>query len=162
MLETTRLLHQLRRAFDGEPWSGPSLLDTLEGLTAAQAARRPIAHAHSIWEIARHAGVWAEVAHRRLAEGKLVQVSEAEDWPPQPENPTEADWQAVLANLRGAHEQLLAAASMVSDEALDRPINTTADARVGFGSSIYVTLHGVAQHYLYHAGQIALLRKAVD
>jgi hypothetical protein len=27
-------------------------------------------------------------------------------------------------------------------------------------SSIYVTLHGVVQHHLYHAGQIAMLKKA--
>ncbi|MCI1189620.1 DinB family protein [Hymenobacter sp. DH14] len=161
MPEITRLLDQLRRAFDGEPWSGPSLLDTLKDLTAAQAARQPIANAHSIWEITCHAGVWAEVARRRLVEGSLVQVSDAEDWPSPPENPTEADWQAVLAGLRTAHEQLLAAAATVSDETLDRPINTTIDAQVGYGSSIYVTLHGVAQHYLYHTGQIALLRKAV-
>lgn len=161
MSEITRLLDQLRRAFDGEPWSGPSLLDTLKDLSAEQAAQRPIADAHSIWEITRHAGVWADVARRRLAEGKLVQVSDAEDWPPQPENPTEADWQAVLTGLRVAHEQLLAAAATITDETLDRPINTIIDARVGYGSSIYVTLHGVAQHYLYHAGQIALLRKAV-
>ncbi|GAB2850858.1 DinB family protein [Hymenobacter ruber] len=161
MSEITRLLDQLRRAFDGEPWSGPSLLDTLDGLTAVQATRRPFANAHSIWEITRHAGVWAEMARRRLIEGKLVQVSDAEDWPSQPDNPTEADWQAVLANLREMHEQLLAAASTITDQTLDRPINTIIDARVGYGSSIYVTLHGVAQHYLYHAGQIALLRKAV-
>jgi uncharacterized damage-inducible protein DinB len=159
MSEITRLLDQIRHAFDGEPWSGPSLLSTLEGLTAAQAAQRPLASAHSIWEITRHAGVWAEVARRRLVEEKLVQVSDAEDWPSQPENPTESDWQAVLQDLRSTHEQLLSAASNVPDEALDRPINTVVDARVGYGSSIYVTLHGVAQHYLYHAGQIALLRK---
>jgi uncharacterized damage-inducible protein DinB len=162
MSEITRLLDQIRRAFDGEPWSGPSLLSTLDGLTAAQAAQRPVATAHSIWEITRHAGVWAEVARRRLIEEKLVQVSDAEDWPPQPENPAEADWQAVLEDLRNAHEQLLAAASNVPDEVLDRPINTVVDALVGYGSSIYVTLHGVAQHYLYHAGQIALLRKAIS
>lgn len=161
MSEITRLLDQLRRAFDGEPWSGPSLLDTLEGLTAAQAAQRPIASAHSIWEITRHAGVWADVARRRLGEGRLVQVSDAEDWPSQPQNPTAADWRVVLADLRTAHEQLLTAAEAIADEILDRPINTVVDARVGYGSSIYVTLHGVAQHYLYHAGQIALLRKAV-
>ncbi|MDB5269774.1 MAG: DinB family protein [Hymenobacter sp.] len=161
MPEITRLLDQLRRAFDGEPWSGPSLLATLDGLPAAQAAQRPVANAHSIWEITRHAAVWAEVARRRLVEGRLVQVSDSEDWPSQPENPTEADWQAVLAGLRETHEQLLAAASTITDETLDRPINITIDARVGYGSSIYVTLHGVAQHYLYHAGQIALLRKAV-
>lgn len=160
MPETSRLLDQLRRAFDGEPWSGPSLLANLADLTAAQAAQRPIAAAHSIWEIVSHAAVWATVARRRLVEGKLVQVNDAEDWPPQPATPTEADWQATLADLREAHAQLLAAAAAVADDALDRPINPTPDAQFGYGSSVYVTLHGVVQHYLYHAGQIALLRKA--
>ncbi len=161
MSEITRLLDQLRRAFDGEPWSGPSLWANLEGLTAAQAAQHPVANAHSIWEIALHAAVWADVARRRLVARKLLQVSDAEDWPLQPGRPTEADWQAVLTDLRQTHEQLLTAASSVTDEALDQPINTTLDAVVGYGSTVYVTLHGVAQHYLYHAGQIALLRKAV-
>lgn len=161
MPEINRLLDQLRRAFDGEPWSGPSLLATLDGLTAAQAAQRPLANAHTIWEITRHTAVWADVVRRRLLEKEMVQVSDAEDWPPQPENPTEAIWQTVLTDLRTAHEQLLTAATDLPDDYLDQPIGTFFDASQGLGSTVYVSLHGVAQHYLYHAGQIALLRKAV-
>jgi hypothetical protein len=40
------------------------------------------------------------------------------------------------------------------DERLDAPILP------GF-SSRYVSLHGAVQHNLYHAGQIALLRRAL-
>ena len=29
----------------------------------------------------------------------------------------------------------------------------------GAGVTLYGLLHGTAQHYLYHAGQVALLRK---
>jgi uncharacterized damage-inducible protein DinB len=29
-------------------------------------------------------------------------------------------------------------------------------------STVYVTLHGVIQHDLYHAGQIAMLKKALN
>jgi hypothetical protein len=29
-------------------------------------------------------------------------------------------------------------------------------------SSVYVTLHGVIQHDLYHAGQIAMLKKGMN
>ena len=32
---------------------------------------------------------------------------------------------------------------------------------LGTGTSFYVLLHGVAQHDAYHAGQIALLKKAL-
>jgi uncharacterized damage-inducible protein DinB len=33
------------------------------------------------------------------------------------------------------------------------------DAALGTGSTYYAMLHGAVQHNLYHAGQIALLRK---
>ena len=48
MPEIPRLLDQLRRVFNGDPWCGPSLLTNLEGVTAAQAAQHPIPNAHSI------------------------------------------------------------------------------------------------------------------
>jgi hypothetical protein len=42
---------------------------------------------------------------------------------------------------------------------LDRPI--IEDAETPF-SSVYVTLHGGVQNTLYHAGQIAILKKALE
>ena len=53
---------------------------------------------------------------------------------------------------------LLIAATPI-DGALDHPINPVPDVLVGCGATSYATLPSVAQHYLYHAGQIALLRK---
>lgn len=49
-----RLEEQLERALEGEAWHGPSVLEILEGVTAAQAAAHPIAGAHSIWELVLH------------------------------------------------------------------------------------------------------------
>ena len=53
-----------------------------------------------------------------------------------------------------ASRQLIAALSGLEASRLDAPI-------VPGYSSVYVTLHGLVQHNLYHAGQIALLTKAV-
>ena len=47
--EAARIGDQLRRAFDGDAWHGDSFFKILEGVTAAQAAARPIKDAHSIW-----------------------------------------------------------------------------------------------------------------
>jgi len=161
MFELPRLLDQLRQAFDGEPWSGPALLTTLAGLPAGPAAQRPIAGAHSIWEITQHLTAWTRVVQQRLIKNELLQLSDAEDWPAQPARPTEAEWQAVLSTLRAAHEQLLATAATIPDANLSHRIGSTFDRAQGLGSTAYATLHGIAQHYLYHAGQIALLRKAL-
>ena len=39
--EVNRLEEQLRRALEGEAWHGPSVLESLAGLSAAQAASQP-------------------------------------------------------------------------------------------------------------------------
>jgi uncharacterized damage-inducible protein DinB len=161
MAEIPRLLDQLRRAFDGEPWCGPSLLTKLEGVTAAQAAEYPIKNAHSIWEIVAHVASWTAIVRRRLAAGKPLQPGDAEDWPAMPADLTEASWQAALAALRNAQEQLLAFVAALPDGELDRTIGATFEPPQGDIYTAYQMLHGVAQHYLYHAGQIALLRKGV-
>jgi hypothetical protein len=46
----------------------------------------------------------------------------------------------------------------VDEARLNEPIIT--DASTPY-STVYVTLHGGVQHDLYHAGQIAILKKAV-
>ena len=54
MKESERIADPLRRAWEGEAWHGPPLKEILAGVTAAQAAARPAAAAHSIWEIVHH------------------------------------------------------------------------------------------------------------
>ena len=80
MSETTRIADQLHRAFNGEAWHGPALLELLQGVEAGTAAKRPPAGAHSIWEIVRHIQVWDGAAIRRMA-GEVVQPTGDEDWP---------------------------------------------------------------------------------
>lgn len=40
MTEIERIVDQLNRAFEGEAWHGPAVMDILEGITAQQAAAR--------------------------------------------------------------------------------------------------------------------------
>src|SRR5437879_146974 len=60
------VVDQLKRAFDGEPWHGPALMEILDGIDAKTAAARPISTAHSIWELALHVAGWEKVAIRRI------------------------------------------------------------------------------------------------
>jgi len=159
MPEIPRLLDQLRRAFDGNPWCGPSLLTNLEGLTAAEAAEHPIQTAHSIWEMVVHLANWAAIVRRRIAEGRPLLPGEADDWPAVSTDRSDASWQATLAKLRTAHHELLAFVESMPEETLDRTIGATFEPPQGASYTAYQMLQGVAQHYLYHAGQIILLRK---
>jgi hypothetical protein len=55
--ELGRIVEQLRQLHDGGAWHGPSMAEALGGLTAVDAARRPLGAAHCIWEIVHHVRV---------------------------------------------------------------------------------------------------------
>lgn len=151
MKETQRISEQLQRAFAGGAWHGPGVLEILENVTATQAAERPIAGAHSIWELVHHIRAWDDACRRRLL-GDRAQLPDEEDWPPVSETSDEA-WDKTLATLREAHDRLIAEIANVDAAKLDEPILQGL-------ATVYTTLHGAVQHNLYHAGQIAILKKA--
>ena len=156
MSEVARIRDQFRRAFDGEAWHGPSVLALLKGVTAEQAAAHPIAGAHSIWELTQHIRAWEGACLRRL-NGDPAQLPDSEDWSPVSEY-NEAAWDKTKQELIDTHQQLLQKLESLDDSRLDEPIIN--DPQIPF-SSVYVTLHGGVQHDLYHAGQIAILKKAL-
>jgi uncharacterized damage-inducible protein DinB len=157
MSEVERIEDQFRRAFAGQAWHGPSVLELLEEVTAQQAAAHPVVGAHSIWELTLHIAAWERACKLRL-EGDPAQLSDEEDWPAVSDVNDDA-WTRTKELLRAGHEELLRAIAKVDESKLDQPIMT--HATIPF-SSIYVTLHGGVQHDLYHAGQIAILKKALE
>ena len=153
--ETLRIADQLRRAFEGEAWHGPAVLEILEGVTAVGALARPLARSHCIWEIVLHIAVWDDAARRRMA-GEVVQPTPDEDWPAIAETSPEA-WRRTLGHLRRTHDALVAAVSALPDSRLMEKV----PGKEPDYYTLYYMLHGIAQHELYHAGQIALLKKSV-
>ena len=157
MTEIERISDQFRRAFDGSAWHGPSVLALLEDVSASQAAARPIPSAHSIWQLVNHIAAWERACLRRL-DGDPAQLTDEEDWPAVSDT-SEAAWQQTKQTLVATHQQLLEKIAELDDARLDQPI--ISDSSTTY-SSVYVTLHGGVQHDLYHAGQIALLKKVVN
>src|ERR1043165_1257515 len=86
MSEATSIADELKEIHNGNAWHGPSLQESLAGLTAEQAAARPIPNAHSIWEIVAHIGAWENVIRQRL-EGKSLTQPEEGGFPPTDEAP---------------------------------------------------------------------------
>jgi uncharacterized damage-inducible protein DinB len=150
MNEVERIVDQLQRAFAGEAWHGPAVRQILEGIAAAEAAARPANGAHSIWEIAFHIAAWEGAVRKRL-NGERGELSAAEDWPAVTDTSEQA-WEQAKARLEQVHQELCDAVAGLDESQLDQPI-------VAGMSSVYVNLHGVIQHSLYHAGQMALLKK---
>ena len=156
--EITRIIDQLQREYSGDPWHGSPMLAILEGVDAARAARKPIAGAHSIWELVLHVTGWKREVARRLS-GAPAGEPASGDWPPVGDT-TEARWQAALDDLGAAHRELVVATEALPESRLFEPTNDPRDRPLGTGVSYYVLLHGAVQHDVYHAGQIALLKHA--
>ena len=153
MFEATRIADQLRRAFHGDAWHGDSVFEILGGVTATQAAKRPIPGAHSIWELVLHIAAWDGAVLRRIG-GVEVKLSDAENFPPVTDT-SEAAWRQALAEMRRVHEELITDVAALPDYRLEQQV----PGKEGAHYTFYYMLHGVVQHELYHAGQIALLKK---
>ncbi|HEX2443774.1 MAG TPA: DinB family protein [Vicinamibacterales bacterium] len=162
MTELDGIVDQLQREYGGDAWYGSSLKDILRNVTAGQAAARPVPHAHSIWELVLHMTAWKREVASRM-EGRPAGEPPEGDWPEAPSDgqATEARWAEALERLQQAQIALLSAVGQLSPSRLHAPVTDPRNRELGTGATHYVTLHGVAQHDVYHAGQIAILKKAL-
>jgi uncharacterized damage-inducible protein DinB len=150
--EAALIADQLRRAFYGTAWHGPAVMELLEDVDAATATAKPIASVHSIWELLLHIEVWDRAAIVRLGEEKF-QPTGTDNFPVPPAKATDADWQKAIANSKRTHDKLVKMVAALSEKQLRKRCP-------GKRYDLYHLLHGVVQHGLYHAGQIAILKKA--
>lgn len=139
---------RLHRALEGNAWHGDSLKPILAGISAEQAAAHPIPGAHSIWEIVMHITVWHRVVQTRLH--SAYEPTDAEDWPTVTQQ-DEAGWDAAKTDLFQSAEEFLVA--------LDAFAGSLEDTVPGEVYNYDNMLNGLIEHDLYHAGQIALLKK---
>ncbi|HEY8461324.1 MAG TPA: DinB family protein [Blastocatellia bacterium] len=153
MTETHRINSQLKRAQEGQAWHGPSLRELLDGMTAEQAASKPIPNAHSVWELVNHIIAWEQIARKRLEGAEETSIPDEVNFPPVTDASEEA-WQTTLRSLEASNRGLRESIKKINDAKLE-------ETTPGASYSIYVLLHGVIQHDLYHAGQIAILKKAL-
>jgi len=152
MGERQRILDLLDRAYRAKAWSGPSLLETLEGVGAALAAKHPVRGAHSIWELVEHIASWNEVVAQRLGGGQPT-VTQEFNFPPVTKT-TPAAWRASLKRLARTHAHF-------RREVARFPVAKLGRRRPRLDHTWSVLIHGQIQHQLYHAGQIAIMRRAL-
>jgi DinB superfamily len=153
--ECIRIADQLRRAFEGKAWHGPSLKKILADVTAEHAAAHAIASAHSIWELVLHIEAWTQAA-LDASNGVAMpnMLAPDKDWPAV-HDASPKGWEAAASSMFAASEALSLAIGQFGD---DRLPETVPGRRYDF----YYLFHGVVQHSLYHGGQIALLKKAAQ
>jgi hypothetical protein len=76
--EVQRIADQLDRAVNGPAWHGPSILELVRGVDVKAASARPIADAHSIWELVAHSAAWLEIGAETRDRGRELAASPRE------------------------------------------------------------------------------------
>jgi uncharacterized damage-inducible protein DinB len=158
--EVERLRRELMATLNGDPWYGSAVSHILDGIDAEKAAAHPITGAHSIWELVLHMTAWVNETKRRLEGGPHRPPVEG-DWPAVRSNSDEA-WAEALSALGRAHEDLARTLGAAEDSSLSRQIGGAQVDAIGNPVTYYQTIIGILQHDTYHAGQIAVLKKALN
>lgn len=144
--EVSRITEEFRRAWDGNAWHGPPIAPLLASIEDPTARYLPAGGAHTIHDLATHIIFWLDVALRRL-QGEHY-LPESGDW----YLPPDEKWDQTVGRLERKYVELLAAIEATPDSRLAETVS-------GMEYNVYVLLHGVLQHTIYHAGQIAMLRR---
>lgn len=158
MSELKRIISQLKGTYNGDAWYGPPIKKILADISAQQAAKSPGPDAHSIWEILLHMKAWNGAVYQRLFDNYVALPVEG-DWPAIPSEINAETWQQALQQFDEVFHQMLDLISQMDESRLKDLLGDARNRETGGGVSVYFTLHGVLQHNIYHAGQIAILTK---
>lgn len=148
------LLDIIDESYEKKAWHGPNLRGSIRGLTARQAAHRPSAKRHNIWEIVVHCAYWKYVVRRKILGGKRGSFAlEGSNWFTRPEYQSDEEvWRNDMLLLENEHRELREVIARLSDSDLKKiPQGSKVDNRT--------MISGIASHDVYHAGQIQLLKR---
>jgi uncharacterized damage-inducible protein DinB len=124
----------------------------LAGVKAPTAYSRPLAQGHTISELVGHLTFWQNAVTLRL-DGHVAKATGASNFPAI--EASEAAWKKQLLDLRASQDQLLQRMVRVRPAELARQVP-------GKRFTTGFMLAGVAHHALYHAGQISMLKRAIE
>ena len=146
--EIQYLLSLLRKTFEKGAWHGPTVTESLEGLSEAHAFNR-LPNTHSIIELVAHMTAWRKYVTKKLKGDAEYKVTEELNFP-QPDN-----WRKTLNELHESQNELMAAIETFAPANLMQQVPWTPEP-----FSYFDILHGIIHHDLYHIGQINLIKKA--
>jgi hypothetical protein len=143
----------LDQAYDKRSWHGPNLRGSIRGLDCDQAAWRPQAGRHCIADVVIHAAYWKYTVRRRLCGDKRGSFTVmGSNWFALPEPFTAQKWTQYVKLLEEEHRQLRRAVS-------ELPGNKLSWAPAKSKVSNLALITGIANHDVYHAGQIQWLKR---
>jgi uncharacterized damage-inducible protein DinB len=149
LTDIEQLVKRYDQTMSVEAWYGDPVWKILQGIDASCAAAELLPGTHNIWQLVMHMEFWERIAARRFS--GPVAPEEAGNFPATPAV-DEAEWQKTLKSFRTSNREFRQAISLLDSNSLNK---NTPGGQQTFGYELV----GVIEHHIYHAGQIALLKK---
>lgn len=150
--EVQSIIADLGNTLDGAPWFGRPVYALLREVDDSIAFKRPVTGSHSLIDLLYHMLTWSQFSLDRLSKAKIDDMNafDKTDW--REIDPEIHNWDEGLAELIATHQQIIAILQTKDDAFLNEPVEYRSyDFRY--------LLKGLVQHNIYHAGQVAFLKK---
>jgi len=153
MKEQDRLVKLFEDLFSQSPWIGVNISDTLNEISAKEAATKPFPNFNSIWEIVNHMISWRETVLKRM-QGEEIESPE-DNYFSYIRDRSASAWEQTKTRFNESQDKWVKAIKKFQQKELKQkvaPDNLT----------FYDLLNGILQHDAYHLGQIRLMKKMVQ
>src|SRR5689334_13717226 len=104
--EIDRIARQLEKAFDKQPWYGPSLMEVLRGVEPSVVNKR-VGKAHTMIELVLHMTAWRRFVIERMSGHDKYEVTEDLNFP-KPAATSNA-WTNALKGLEQSQKEMITA-----------------------------------------------------
>ena len=153
--EIDYIITTLKSVLEGEPWYGKAVMSILRDVNPALAYEKPNENSHSFIELLYHMITWAEFTLKSLEKDKQIDMVAFEklDW--REIDRREHTWEKGMAQFKVTHDLIIELLRTKDDAVLSEKV----DYREYNNRFL---LHGLIQHDIYHAGQIAYATKLLS
>ncbi|QJW90124.1 DinB family protein [Spirosoma taeanense] len=155
--ELLRIIDLLNTTYESEEaWHGPSVVESLRGVTPDMAGRRITPNTHSIAELVFHMTSWRIFCVKKMQGDPTFDITTPEkNFGALPDKIDDFEWEALEMELSLSQEELINELDKRDDDEF------LEDIVPGRDYTYYDMLHGIINHDLYHTGQIMILKKAL-
>ena len=150
-MSTSLYITQFREIMNAKNWVGLNV-ESILGLTADQAFRKPIDGKHNIYELLHHITSWRQLLIARLRGDNDydIELNSETDWPANYDTTLET-WRLMIQKFRESQDAIITSLEQIDHSTLEEMV-------AGRNYNFHRLIQGIIQHDYYHFGQAAQLR----
>ena len=153
--EVLSIIKNFETTLTGQPWFGRAVYEFLDEIDESKTSIKPNNTEHSLLELLWHMNTWAEftLANLENRDAEELKTIEENDW--RIIDPKKHSWKKGIIELRSIHKKITELLNEKDDSFLKNMVPNRQ-------YNIRFMLNGLIQHNIYHAGQVAYLKKLLS